>query len=46
MILEKLIFAARRRFALDDDNLKTVMPRIAQDGRIWDVKLESPAPVQ
>ena len=33
MIVEKCLFAARRGFALDDENLKTIMARIAQDGR-------------
>lgn len=33
MVVKKCIFAARRGFALDDANLKTVMSRIAKDDR-------------
>ena len=40
------LFAARRGFALDDENLKTIMARIAQDGRPKGGKMGSPAPIQ
>lgn len=46
MIVEKCIFAARRGFALDDENLKIIMSCMAQDGRSRGWKEESPALVQ
>lgn len=47
MIVERMSFAARRGFAFDEEDLKTVMASIASDGRpTWKDGVRSPAAVR